>query len=94
MTVIKRGISAFAGTELGYLLRLKDVNTVVLTGIATNFVVEGTARDAVDRGYSAVVIEDCCQTHSDEAQRFSLEIMSYLGSVVSLDEFLAAILPA
>lgn len=94
MTVTKRGISAFAGTELDYLLRLKDVNTVVLTGVATNFVVEGTARDAVDRGYSAVVIKECCQTHSDEAQRFSFEILSYLGSVISLDEFVAAILPA
>ena len=32
----------------------------VLTGVATHFAVEGTAREAVDRGYRVVVLEDCC----------------------------------
>jgi nicotinamidase-related amidase len=37
-------VSALTGTELDRLLRLRDVNTLVLTGVATQFAVEGTAR--------------------------------------------------
>jgi nicotinamidase-related amidase len=35
-------VSALAGTELDRLFRLKDVNTLVLTGVVTQFAVEGT----------------------------------------------------
>ena len=41
LVVYKRGVSALAGTELDRLLRLRDVNTLVLTGVATQFAVEG-----------------------------------------------------
>jgi nicotinamidase-related amidase len=51
IVVYKRSVSALAGTELDRLFRVRDVNTLVLTGVATHFAVEGTARDAVDRGY-------------------------------------------
>jgi nicotinamidase-related amidase len=37
-------------------LRLRDVNTLVLTGVATQFAVERTAREAVDRGYRVLVL--------------------------------------
>jgi nicotinamidase-related amidase len=57
LAVYKRGVSALAGTELDRLLRLRDVNTLVLTGVATQFAVEGTAREAVDRGYRVLVLE-------------------------------------
>lgn len=51
IVVIKRGVSALAGTELNAILRGKGSSTLILTGIATNFVIEGTARHAVDEGY-------------------------------------------
>jgi len=51
IVVFKRGVSALAGTELDRLLRVRDIHTLVLTGVATNFAVEGTAREASDRGY-------------------------------------------
>jgi hypothetical protein len=43
LLVTADGVSALAGTELDPLFRLKDVNTLVLTGVATQFAVEGTA---------------------------------------------------
>jgi nicotinamidase-related amidase len=49
IVVYKRSVSAFAGTELDRLLRVRDINTLVLAGVATHFAVEGTAREAVDR---------------------------------------------
>jgi hypothetical protein len=41
LVAYKRGVSALAGTELDRLFRLKDVNTLVLTGVATQFAVKG-----------------------------------------------------
>jgi len=89
--VVKRSVSAFAGTELARLLTLYGLDTVVLAGIATNFVVEGTAREAADLGYRVVVLADACETLNDDWQRFSLEIMSMLGTVISVDEFVSLI---
>lgn len=91
LIVSKRTISALTATDLDRLLRLRGIDTLVLTGIATNFVVEGTAREAADEGYRVVVLRDCCETHSEEMQRFSLETMAYLGEVVDVAEFLEAL---
>jgi biuret amidohydrolase len=90
-TVVKRSVSALAGTELARLLTLYGVDTIVLAGIATNFVVEGTVREAADLGYRVVVLADACETLNDDWQRFSLQIMSILGTVISDDEFVSLI---
>lgn len=63
----------------------------MLAGIATNFVVEGMAREAADLGYRVVVLSDACETVNDEWQRFSFEIMSLLGRVITVDEFVAGL---
>lgn len=70
--VRKRAVSAFAGTELDRLLQVRDVATIVLAGGITNFAVEGTARDASDRGYRVIVLEDCCETVSESWQAFAM----------------------
>lgn len=89
IVIYKRSVSALAGTELDRLLRVMDVNTLALAGIVTNFAVEGTAREAVDLGYRAVVLADCCTAHSDEEHQYSLNvILSRLCTVASADEFI------
>jgi gluconolactonase len=89
--VVKRSVSALAGTELGRLLTLYRVRTVVLGGVATNFVVEGTAREAADLGYRVVVLSDASETINDDWQRFSLGILAMVGAVVTVDEFARAL---
>jgi nicotinamidase-related amidase len=42
-------------------LRAKNVDTLILTGIATSGVVLSTLRDAADRDYRLLVVEDLCQ---------------------------------
>jgi nicotinamidase-related amidase len=86
--VSKRSVNALVGTELHRLLTLYHIDALVLAGIATNFVVEGTARDAADLGYNVFVLSDASETHSDEWQQFSLEIIATLGTVISVDEFI------
>jgi len=92
--VVKRSVSALTGTELPRLLELFGVDSLILTGVATNFVVEGTAREAADRGYSVVVIRDCCETLDDDWQRNSIAVMELIGRVISLDEFFDVLAPS
>jgi len=58
--VTKHRVSAFAGTDFGLLLRAREIETVVLFGIATSGVVLSTLLEASDGDYRLVVIEDCC----------------------------------
>lgn len=90
IVVYKRGVSALAGTELDRLFRIRDVNTLVLAGVATQFVVEGTARDAVDRGYRVVVLEDCCASRRRDVHDFSIDvILRELCDVTDSERFIA-----
>jgi len=58
--ITKHRVSAFVGTDLGLLLRAKEIETLVLFGIATSGVVLSTLLEASDAGYRLMVIEDCC----------------------------------
>jgi nicotinamidase-related amidase len=58
--VTKHRVSAFAGTDLEMILRAKQIDTLVLFGIATSGVVLSTLLEACDADYRLVVISDCC----------------------------------
>jgi len=91
LVVLKRGVSALAGTDLNPLFRNKAITHLVLTGIATNFVIEGTARDAVDAGYQVTILTDCCASFNAEMHTFSLQILSQLGAAGPVAEFVLAL---
>ena len=92
LVIPKRTMSAFIATELDRLLRVRHIDTIVLTGVVTNFAVEAAARDGADLGYGVIVLADCCETISDEMQRFALEVIFPLVAQVSdADEFAAAL---
>lgn len=55
----KRGLDAFASTNLDFILRSKGVQTIVLAGFLTNCCVESTMRSAYERGYEVVTLTDC-----------------------------------
>lgn len=88
--VEKRRYSGFYETSLDTLLRELGVDTLVLTGIATEICVRHTAADAYYRGYGLVVVEDCVRGVSEEAHRAGLEDMRrlYGARVVKLSEAL------
>jgi nicotinamidase-related amidase len=87
----KPRMNPFYGTALESMLRSKDIDTVVLMGVATEFVVETTARYAADLDYRVIVLEDCCASFSDEAHKASLQIMDHLATVATSTDFLGSI---
>ncbi len=54
--------SPFNGTGIDQILRNLELQTLVMTGTATDMCVETTARDAADRGYNVIVVEDATAT--------------------------------
>jgi nicotinamidase-related amidase len=60
IVVTKHRVSAFAGTDLEMILRAKQVDTLVLFGIATSGVVLSTLLEASDADHRVVAIADCC----------------------------------
>jgi len=90
--VTKRGVSAFYGSDLAPILTTAGIGTLLLSGVATNFVVEGTAREAADRGYDVVIVGDCCASVSQEAHDAALTVaLPFLATISNLDEVVAAL---
>ncbi len=93
--VTKRQWGAFHGTELDLQLRRRGVTTIVLAGIATNFGVEQTAREAYQHGYAVVIAEDACTSVGPDLHRFAIErILPRIARVRSSDAILAALAAA
>lgn len=72
VAITKRQWSAFHGTELDLQLRRRGIRSVVVAGIATNFGVESTARDAWQRGYVVIVAEDACTSLEADLHHFAV----------------------
>jgi nicotinamidase-related amidase len=70
--IAKRQWGAFYGTELELQLRRRGLRTLVLGGVATNFGVESTARQAWELGFEVVIAEDVCASRSAELHDFAI----------------------
>lgn len=85
-------MGAFYGTDLDLQLRRRGLKTIVLCGIATEFGVESTARDAYERGYEQVFAEDAMTGRSAESHANSVtHVFPRMGRVRSTAEIVAAL---
>lgn len=64
----KRGLDAFATTNLDFILRQRGIGTIALCGFLTNCCVESTMRTGYEKGFDVVTLTDCTATVSEEAQ--------------------------
>jgi nicotinamidase-related amidase len=91
LIITKHQWGAFYGTELDLQLRRRGVNTIVMGGIATNMGVESTARDAWERNYALVLVEDAMASMSAEAHVFAVKtIFPRIARVRNTEEVLKA----
>lgn len=85
--VTKLSASAFSSSNLDALLRNLDVRSLVFTGVSTSQCVDLTARDAADRGYGSVIVEDAVAEDREDYHQSTLEQFQRLfGRVVSTDQ--------
>lgn len=72
-------ISAFHGSDLLNVLVGHGIETVVVTGVATNVAIDHTVRDAVQYGFRTILVEDCCCSSDlahHEAALLTLRVLS------------------
>lgn len=88
--IVKRRYSAFFATDLDLLLRGLEVDTLILTGVATDVCVRATAQDAQQLNYRVIVPEECVAGTSMEQHRAALRNIAYiLGKVLPLAEVMS-----
>ena len=58
--IVKHRVSPFYATSLEAILRAQGIQRIVMCGVSTNGVVHSGAREAHDRDYEVVILEDCC----------------------------------
>jgi nicotinamidase-related amidase len=73
IVVTKRRVSAFAGSDLDMILRAREIDHLVLTGIATSGVVLSTVRQAADLDFALTVLADGCLDSDPEVHRVLIE---------------------
>jgi ureidoacrylate peracid hydrolase len=87
--VVKRRFSALiqGSSDLDARLRAAAIDTLIITGTATNVCCESTARDAFMLNYRTLVISDATATASDEAHNASLNaLFNRFADVFTTDE--------
>lgn len=92
LVINKTANSAFNASDIDRVLRNLDVRTLIVAGVGTDVCVETTARDAVDRGYGCVIVDDACATLDEESHDAALlAFAKWFGQVASTAEILSVI---
>ena len=92
IVVTKRRVGAFSTTELEAVLRTKEIDTLVLMGVATSGCVLSTVRWAADMDYQLIVVSDGCADRDDEVHRVLTEkVFPRQATVVTAEEFVSAL---
>jgi len=88
VTVVKRRVSAFTGSDLEVILRAQDIRHIVLTGVATSGVVLSTLREAADKDYRITVLADCCADADEEVHRvLTTKVFVRQADVMTLEDW-------
>jgi nicotinamidase-related amidase len=88
----KNTSSAFNSTGIEWLLRNLGLTTLVVVGVATDMCVETTARDAADRGFDVIVVEDATMSYYEHHHRAALSgFARVFGQVWDSGRVLAAL---
>ncbi|HTT74766.1 MAG TPA: cysteine hydrolase [Candidatus Binataceae bacterium] len=77
----KPGKGAFFATDLQAILQHRGITQLVVTGVTTEVCVNTTVREANDRGYDCLVLEDCVGSYFPEFQEMGLKMIKAQGGI-------------
>jgi nicotinamidase-related amidase len=80
--LVKHRLSPFHGTALATLLRAAGIERLLLGGVSTAWALQAAAREAHDRDYRVVLVEDACAAASEQEHQTSIAQLSRLATVV------------
>lgn len=85
LVIIKPRVSAFYCTELEAVLRANKIERLIIAGVSTAMTVQSTAREAHDRDYQVIIVEDACAAPSMEEHNSSIEFLKNIATVMDTD---------
>lgn len=88
VSVMKRRVSAFTGSDLEVVLRAFGIQHIVLTGISTSGVVLSTTREAADKDYRITILSDGCADGEEEVHRvLTTKVFPRQADVLTIEEW-------
>ncbi len=82
IVIDKPGKGAFYATPLGDILRLRGTTHLLFAGVTTEVCVQTTMREANDRGYECLLVEDATESYFPEFKKAAMEMIRAQGAIV------------
>lgn len=94
IVIHKPGKGAFYNTDLEQILQAHGVTHLFITGVTTEVCVQTTMREANDRGYECLMVEDCTESYFPEFKQMTLAMVRAQGGIVGWTSTAAEVLKA
>ena len=85
--IVKHRVSPFYATSLEPILRANGIERLILCGVSTNGVVHSGARDAHDRDYECIILEDCCAGVTKDEHDHAIACLGRYATIIGSDAF-------
>jgi nicotinamidase-related amidase len=82
LVLSKPGKGAFYATDLDSILKARGITRLAISGVTTEVCVQTTMREANDRGYECVLVEDATESYFPEFKQATLAMVRAQGGIV------------
>ncbi|MGB7086685.1 MAG: isochorismatase family cysteine hydrolase [Phormidesmis sp.] len=82
VVIFKPGKGAFYSTSLASILQKYEITHLLITGVTTEVCVQSTMREANDRGYECLLVEDCTASYFPAFKEATVEMLRAQGGII------------
>lgn len=82
VVILKPGKGAFYSTPLASILQKHEITHLIITGVTTEVCVQTTMREANDRGYECLLVEDCTASYFPAFKQATVEMLRAQGGII------------
>jgi biuret amidohydrolase len=94
IVILKPGKGAFYNTDLQSILQSQGITHLLFTGVTTEVCVQSTMREANDRGYECLLVEDCTESYFPEFKQATIEMVRAQGGIVGWTSMAESVIEA